>query len=181
MVGAGLNGVEGVRDQILHAQKLPATYLLFSSTSAPVGDVLPPAGGRPNFKRLNKPYRLPALRQPEITKGVGGVKEARAENGRTKKKERWRGGQSMGEGENWQKGNEGDGNLVEKRKSDRGAKDGFRMRGQMEKMEGSGQGMKKGKEGGRSAKKRGNKNPPTSSGGRGGCSHLEAMTGRGED
>lgn len=87
----------------------------------------------------------------------------------------------MGEGENWQKGNGGDGNLVEKRKSDRGAKDGFRMRGQMEKREGSGQGMKKGKEGGRSAKKRGNKNPPTSSRGRRGCSHLEAMTGRGED
>lgn len=68
-------------------KKLPATYLLFSSTSAPVGDVLPPAGARPNFKRLNKPYRLPALRQPEIRTVVGGVKEARAENGRTDKKE----------------------------------------------------------------------------------------------
>lgn len=51
----------------------------------------------------------------------------------------------------------------------------------MEKREGSGQGMKKRKEGGRSMKQRGNKNPPTSSRGRGGCSHLEAMTGRGED
>lgn len=87
----------------------------------------------------------------------------------------------MGEKENWQKGNEGDGNLVGKRKSDRGAKDGFRMRGQMRKREGSGQGMKKSKEGGRGTKKRGHKNPPTSSRGRGGCSHLEAMTGRGED
>lgn len=67
-------------------KKLPATYLLFSSTSAPVGDVLPPAGGRPNFKRLNKPYQLLALQQPEIRTGVGGVKEARAENGRSKKK-----------------------------------------------------------------------------------------------
>lgn len=143
----GLRGC-GIKSYV--HKKLPATYLLFSSTSAPVGDVLPPAGGRPNFKRLNKPYRLPALRQPEIRTGVGGVKEARAENGRTKKKERWRGGggQSMGEKGNWQKGNEGDGNLVGKRKSDRGAKDGFRMRGQMEKREGSGQGMKKGKEGG---------------------------------
>lgn len=88
----------------------------------------------------------------------------------------------MREKENWQKGNEGDGNLVGKRKSNRGAKGGFRMRGQMEKREGSGQGMKKWKKGGgRGMKKRGHKNPPTSFRGRGGCSHLEAMTRRGED
>lgn len=73
-------------------KKLPATYLLFPSTSAPVGDVLLPAGEGPNFKRLNKPYRLLALRQPEIRKGAGGVKEARAENVKTIKNERWRGG-----------------------------------------------------------------------------------------
>lgn len=151
-------------------KKLPATYLLFSSTSAPVGDVLPPAGGRPNFKRLNKPYRLPALRQPEIRTVVGGVKEARAENGRTDKKERWRGGggrggQSMGEKENWQKWNEGDGNLAGKRKSDRGAKDGFRMRGQMEKKKVVGKGVKKGKEGGRGTTKRGRESRPRPLGG----------------
>lgn len=110
-------GVRGCGIKSSMHKKLPATYLLFSSTSAPVGDVLLPAGERPNFKRLNKPYRLPALQQPEIRTGVGGVKEARVENGRTKKREmeKRRRRRVNGKKENWQKGNGGDGNLVGKK------------------------------------------------------------------
>lgn len=46
----GVGGDQGEIKSSAH-KKLPATYLLFSSTLALVGDVLVPVGGRRNFKR----------------------------------------------------------------------------------------------------------------------------------
>lgn len=86
----------------------------------------------------------------------------------------------MGEKGNWQKWNEGDGNLAGKRKSDRGAKDGFRMRAQMEKKKVVGERGEERERGRERYDKEGPRKPPTSSRGREGRWNLEAMSGRGE-